>query len=355
MAKYTTVVDAKLGVIQVTAELVIKNFVDVMAGFEPGMKIESDPFNVGDTPMAIRVFLNGHDEDHRGKVGVFLRNYGNADIRVKCQFITEVRTIGFGYARTVEAGKGCGIANFLGHARCTEAYKDKQIIFTAKVEFPGAPVKIAGIESGPAPKKQKLNVFEKVYNTMEESDFALIFDGEEVPCHKIVLAAASPVFKAMVKNKHREAIEGKSSVQFSREAGRAFVQYIYTGKVQEDLLKEHAAAFLAMGELYDLQELKDMAENELLIQLDKENMVAMISVGDIFKAEKIFEAALKMARANMTWLRNQVRGVKRKMEINLSCMNMSKIESTTLSGGRDGGVEEAEQGHHGAASLRLDI
>ena len=33
--KYTTVVDAKSGIIQVTAELVIKNFVDVMAGFKP--------------------------------------------------------------------------------------------------------------------------------------------------------------------------------------------------------------------------------------------------------------------------------------------------------------------------------
>ena len=71
-------------------------------------------------------------------------------------------------------------------------------------------------------------------------------------------------------------------------------------------MKEHAGAFLAMGELFDLQELKDMAEKELLIQLDKENMVAMISIGDIFRAENIFEAALKMAKANITWLRNQV-------------------------------------------------
>ena len=76
--------------------------------------------------------------------------------------------------------------------------------------------------------------------------------------------------------------------------------------MQEGLFKEHAAAFLAMVELYDLQELKDIAKNELLIQLHKENMVAMISIGDIFRAENIFEAALKMARANMIWLRNQL-------------------------------------------------
>ena len=76
--------------------------------------------------------------------------------------------------------------------------------------------------------------------------------------------------------------------------------------MQEDLLKEHASAPLAMGELYDLQVLKSMAETELLSQLDKENMVELISIGDIFRAENIFEAALKMTRANMAWLRNQV-------------------------------------------------
>ena len=45
---------------------------------------------------------------------------------------------------------------------------------------------------------------------------------------------------------------------------------------------------------------------DYLARKDKENMVAMISVGDIFRAENLFEAALKMARANMTWLRNKV-------------------------------------------------
>ena len=61
-----------------------------------------------------------------------------------------------------------------------------------------------------------------------------------------------------------------------------------------------------MGEMYHLKELKDMAETELLIQLDKENMVAMLSIGDIFRAEDILEAALKMTKANMPWLRSQV-------------------------------------------------
>ena len=120
------------------------------------------------------------------------------------------------------------------------------------------------------------------------------------------MAAASPVLEAMVENKHRKAIDSKANIKLSAEAGRAFVRFIYTEKVEVDLLKEHALAFLAMGEMYNMQELKDKAERELLSQLDKENMVEMISLGEFYRAEEIFEAALKMTKINMTWLRNQV-------------------------------------------------
>ena len=147
MEKHTTVVDAKSGVIQVTEELVIKNFVEVMAGFEPGKFIESEPFNLGDTPMAVRVYPNGRTEEERGNVSVFLWNKGDADINVKCQFIAEVASEEFDYTETVRAGEGVGFADFLPHAECAEAFKDKDFIVTAKVEIPGDPVKIAGIGS----------------------------------------------------------------------------------------------------------------------------------------------------------------------------------------------------------------
>ena len=55
-----------------------------------------------------------------------------------------------------------------------------------------------------------------------------------------------------------------------------------------------------------MQELKDIAEGELLIQLDRKNMVEFISIGHTFNANKILEAALKMTKANMAWLRSQV-------------------------------------------------
>ena len=84
------------------------------------------------------------------------------------------------------------------------------------------------------------------------------------------------------------------------------VKYLYTGELEENILKEQTLAFLELGQKYDIQELKDLAEQEMLEQLDRKNMVEFVFMGDLFSAEKIFEAALKMTKANMSWLRNQV-------------------------------------------------
>ena len=121
-----------------------------------------------------------------------------------------------------------GIGKFLKHADCADAYKDKDFVVTAKLEIPGDLVKVVGGQSDPAPKRQKLNVLENMYNKMSRPDFTLVFEGEEIPCHKIVLAAASPVFEAMVENKHREAIENRAATGWQNLAAhRTCVERVF--------------------------------------------------------------------------------------------------------------------------------
>ena len=175
---------------------------------------------------------------------------------------------------------------------------------TANVEIPGEDLKIRGNEDAAVLKK--FDYRENFYSQMMDTNFSLVFQGVEVPCHKHVLAAATPVFEAMVKNQHLEAIESKANLNLSEEVGRAFVQFIYTGELEEGVLKEQPDAFLELGDKYDMQALKDMAEGELLRQLSKKNMVELMSIGEIFRADKIFEAALKMTKGNMAWLGSQV-------------------------------------------------
>ena len=175
---------------------------------------------------------------------------------------------------------------------------------TANVEIPGEDLKIMGKDG--AVVRKEYCVGKNLYEKMQKSDFTIVFNGVEVACHKNVLAAASPVFEAMVENQHLEAIQSKANIELSEEVGRAFVKFIYTGELDEDILKEQAVGFLELGNKYDVQELKDLAEVELLSQLDKKNMVELVSIGDLFNAKKLFETALKMTKANMSWLRSQV-------------------------------------------------
>ena len=306
MMENTTVVDAASGLIKASGKLVIKNLVEVMEGFKPGTNIQSEQFKIGDVSLLIEVDPNGVTDSYKGFVSVLLINKGDVDISVKCELITDLITREITYKDTMKAGSGLGWEDFLTHAQCAEAYKSKDFVVTAKVEMPGEPSVILGPDFSPAPRRHKFNVLERVFDKMEKTDFTLVFDGEEVPCHKHILAAASPVFEAMVENQHMEAITCKANIELSKEVGRAFVRFIYTGDLEDDLLEEHSSAFLALGEMYDLQELKDMAEVKLLSKLKRENMVEMISMGELYRAENIFEAALKMTKNNMTWLRNQV-------------------------------------------------
>ena len=300
-----TVYDASSGVIRATGKMAIKNLVEVMSLYKPEQDFTSDTFNVGDNPMAILVFPNGATEKERGYVSIALWNGGDADITVKATFMTDALTWNNDPREfSVKAKRMSGGVKFLSHAQCTAAYKDKDFVVTVTVEIPGEALKISG--SGSAADPKKFGVWEKVYSKMEMTDFTLVFEGVEIPCHKHILSAASPVFEAMVKNQHLEAIEGRANIKLSDVVGKAFVRYIYTGELEESLLREEAVPFLELGDKYDVQELKELAEGELLRQLSRKNMVELVSIGDTHNANRILEAALKMTKVNMTWLRSQV-------------------------------------------------
>ena len=115
---------AKASAGKATAELVIKDFVEVMKASEPGKSYSSDTFMVGEMPMAIEIYPNGFEEEDRGEVSVFLSNQSGAHLDVvKCQFVTEIKTMI--YDDEMATDDHNGIFSFLSHAECTEAYKDK--------------------------------------------------------------------------------------------------------------------------------------------------------------------------------------------------------------------------------------
>ena len=183
-----------------TATMVIKDFVKLMSVYEQGKyysaTVRSDPFMVGDTPMVVALVM---DEESKGFVSICLINQGDAAITVKCKVTTDVRSR-YLKSTAIEPNKLYGCPDFLRHDECVNEYRDKDFVLTIQVV----------LDQKPSEDPEEFNVWEDVFTNMENPDFTLVFDGHEIPCHKIVLAASSPVLSAMVENQHTEAIQSQS-------------------------------------------------------------------------------------------------------------------------------------------------
>ena len=202
-----TTVYAKSNASEATATMVIKDFVELMSVCKPGKSYHSDTFMVGDTPMLVVVYPNGVEEEYKGFVSVYLSNKGDAAITVRGKFTTDVRSKGL-KSCTIEPNRMRGSRHFLSHDQCVNGFQDKDFVLTIQVESPGSDWEV--LEQKPSEDPAEFNVWDNVFTTMERTDFTLVFDGHEIPCHKIVLAASSPVFRAMVDNQHIEAIQSQS-------------------------------------------------------------------------------------------------------------------------------------------------
>lgn len=108
-------------------------------------------------------------------------------------------------------------------------------------------------------------------------DVVLIVSGERFPAHKAVLAAASPVFKAMftrdMKEKHAEEVVLSS---LDPRSWRVSIQYIYTAQVDiED--EETALLVLSSARMYQLETLERFVESFLISRLSVVNCFEMLS------------------------------------------------------------------------------
>jgi len=82
----------------------------------------------------------------------------------------------------------------------------------------------------------------KITWSQKFTDFGLILEsGEEIKCHKFVLAQNSEVFEAMLTSDMKESKTSQAKVdQFSKETVISFLEYLYTGTVLDAIAKTMA-------------------------------------------------------------------------------------------------------------------
>ena len=193
---------------------------------------------------------------------------------------------------------GCRYYNYL---ECGENW------VTTNEPFPCPSVKLV---HGLVVVEPSIGVTNDDIKTREGSDFSHFFDSEfltdlQLKCedetfhvHKVILAAASPYFEAMFQHDMTEARSGSIELrEVKPNVIKTVLEWIYKNKLDVKDFKDdpdRAGDLLASAEMYQLDELKKIVEDELCDSLQLENVLELVVMGDMHGASKLKEKALKL-------------------------------------------------------------
>ncbi|KAL7286216.1 hypothetical protein TKK_0019512 [Trichogramma kaykai] len=148
----------------------------------------------------------------------------------------------------------------------------------------------------------KLN-FEWIFLDESLSDVKLrTAGGKEIPAHRVVLAAASPVFKAMFSH---DMLENKSQsvdmIDVSFETVVEFLRYIYTGRIKNNEITL-SIELLTTSEKYQLELLKNACEKILSSTLSTENSLEMLKISDTYSANHLKKETVDFIKSHINGL-----------------------------------------------------
>jgi speckle-type POZ protein len=148
---------------------------------------------------------------------------------------------------------------------------------------------------------------EHTYRNGDFADMEVVCNTEVFKCHQFMLAARSPVLRAMFQSPMTEAATRRLEIKdLSPDVVDAMLLFVYTGNVPN--LAEAAAELLEAAEKYQIDQLKDICEQQLIETTDIGNAVAHLFLGDRFQAMELRKVAMefvvqhfKAVMANPEW------------------------------------------------------
>jgi speckle-type POZ protein len=149
-----------------------------------------------------------------------------------------------------------------------------------------------------------------VLNSNNLHDFAIIVpntesadaDGNEpktqeevrVPTHKLILAARSPVFRAMLSSGMHEASADEMEITgFPAKAVKAFVRFLYLDSCAKTILEQHAWDLFALADKYDVQPLRALCEAYLAQSIQDTTVISTLQRADLHDVPSLKRKSLE--------------------------------------------------------------
>jgi len=137
---------------------------------------------------------------------------------------------------------------------------------------------------------------QNLFETQTLSDIKVCVQGTEIPAHKAILAARSPVFCAMFVHDTMEHKESCVEIKDLRpEVVNGMLRYIYTGHMSQ--LKTMAEELLVAADKYAIAGLKLQCEDVLGSNLTVQNACSTLILADTHSCENLKTRAVKFITA----------------------------------------------------------
>lgn len=121
----------------------------------------------------------------------------------------------------------------------------------------------------------------KLLNDSEFADVCFIVNERKIWAHKAILVAQCTHFRAMFGSNMSESREGEIHIEgWSDTAFLALLEWIYTGRVPQELAVNHLAEVLSLADHYTLDALKNVCENILVHDVEVDNVCTLLKEAD---------------------------------------------------------------------------
>lgn len=143
---------------------------------------------------------------------------------------------------------------------------------------------------------------ESLLNSGNHADVTIAVAGETMHAHSQILMARSKVFASMLTLPMREAIEKIISVKdLSMTAVKAVITFMYSGRIDESLLKLDADALeiLEAAHGYDVQSLVQLCVESLCLRFDVQTVAEWLRVADLIDNTVLKTKCLEFTRLHL--------------------------------------------------------
>jgi hypothetical protein len=142
-------------------------------------------------------------------------------------------------------------------------------------------------------------IVEKVLNMLSDekySDFTFAVKRREFKVHKIILAAASPVFDRMFSTPMVEAQANEVKIDsIEPEIFEHLLRFIYGAKLPENLYDIAVDLFKA-AHYYEIQNLKAICEEKIEEELSSENAIEFYELAYVYDMKELKDDAWKIIK-----------------------------------------------------------